>query len=491
MMKLAICTKNGTHGGVEALIGLHQRELDADVFVCGGVDQPELTPFEYVYVEKPATLLDLLRAGQYGVVEYHWLFAPFVEAVRDSGLPCVEVVHRTDTAECDKSVPHVLVAHSEFLAHYVDDQCGREVAVIPNAIDVESFPDVTAQSPHETLVIGGITKYDPSKGMDLLLRAWGMIQHEVAPNTRIQLYGEGDWAEYLRRMSAVLGLRDVTIGPPIKGPEHYLGEFDLIVHPSRMEGMPIAIQEALACNLPVIATALDGMVEFNERSKAEVPGGVMTLVPPDDVSALADAIKSCVMGRSATREYIRKHYGKTQHLVRMRDAYYRAIEIAGQQQSRAVAQRGHRAFVRQPRFMIGGAQPTMIVLGMTLAMLRDSALLAFFAHSGWNVVALDYTLEKPFVQVGPNLLVSRVIDSDMVTRPLAIYVADPACAAMTVMLNPQAVIYQPAVDERDATQHEYLWQYADLAWPSPADMGDEFALYFEDAHQQLLKICAA
>ncbi len=454
-MKLAIVTKNAIHGGVEALIALHQRHTGAEVFVCGGFDQPELTPFTYTYCRTADDLRLALRQGRYEVIEYHWLFEKDVAVILESGIPCLEVVHRTDTAECDKQVPHVLVTHSQFLAEFLLEQTGRTAHVIPNAIDVEQFADHTALPVPERYVMGAITKYDLGKGMDLVLRAWARVQGVIGEHVSLRMYGEGALAEYLQRMILVLGLRDVEIRGPIRGPERYLPEFSCIVHPSRMEGMPIAIQEALACNLPVIATALPGMEEFNARAAEALGTAPLTLVPPDDVDALASAMLAYGHSRvrtapcGLTRPYIEATYGAAQHMAAMHAVYEEARQAAGQ-----------RAPARAPVFLVNGTQPTLLVLGEPTVTLN--AACAILAVMGWNVVQQVSSLSRAHVQVRSNYLKVKTVTPDVVTRPLVVLCASADTVPIAASLNPQATAYWPADESGDVVVEGFARQYADV-----------------------------
>ena len=158
-MKLAIVTKNAIHGGVETIISLHQQLFRADVFVAGGYQIPETCPFEYTYLQDGPELTEALLP--YDVIEYHWPPAWAVEAIRQANRPSVEVVHRIDTSECDKSVPTVLVTHSRYLAGFLRDRYARDAVVIPYAIDLDKFQSVSNKGPY----IGALTSYYQTKGM--------------------------------------------------------------------------------------------------------------------------------------------------------------------------------------------------------------------------------------------------------------------------------------------------------------------------------------
>jgi glycosyltransferase involved in cell wall biosynthesis len=88
-----------------------------------------------------------------------------------------------------------------------------------------------------------------------------------------------------------------------------LGAADFFVLPSRAEGLPISMLEAMSHGLPVVATAAGGSVE------ACTDGGQGYLVPIDDHAALADA-----MARLAADPALRRRLGEA-GLARVRDEF--------------------------------------------------------------------------------------------------------------------------------------------------------------------------
>ena len=81
----------------------------------------------------------------------------------DSGVACVEFVHRTDTSECDKRVPHELVTHSNYLAEFLFKQYGRRSLVAEHAIDTVRF----VPQPQLGEYVGAVTSYCQTKGLDV------------------------------------------------------------------------------------------------------------------------------------------------------------------------------------------------------------------------------------------------------------------------------------------------------------------------------------
>jgi glycosyltransferase involved in cell wall biosynthesis len=134
-------------------------------------------------------------------------------------------------------------------------------------------------------LVGGVGRLGHSKGWDILLRAFAEAR---LPDTRLALVGEGSERGKLERMAGpevrFLGYRSNV--------KDYYQALDLFVCPSRSEPMGRVIMEALDAGVPVIASAASGPKEI----LSEYPG---TLVPVEDVEALAAALRQAWERRSA------------------------------------------------------------------------------------------------------------------------------------------------------------------------------------------------
>jgi glycosyltransferase involved in cell wall biosynthesis len=128
----------------------------------------------------------------------------------------------------------------------------------------------------------------PEKGLDTLITAWPRVRARF-PAAQLALVGEGPHRAALEGLAGSLGL---PLGPsgaielPGSSPDSMgaLRGADLFVLPSREEGMSIALLEAMALGIPVVATSIDG----NQRLIDDRENGL--LVPPDDPESLASAI---------------------------------------------------------------------------------------------------------------------------------------------------------------------------------------------------------
>ena len=123
------------------------------------------------------------------------------------------------------------------------------------------------------------------KGFDILLRAMPLILNEL-PDANLTIVGEGPLDAELRAQVQKLGLmQEVKFTGFQPNPWLYMKHADLFVLPSRFEGLPNALLEALALEKPAIASDCPGGVR-------EIQGSFpnLTLVPPDSPDALAEAV---------------------------------------------------------------------------------------------------------------------------------------------------------------------------------------------------------
>ena len=105
--------------------------------------------------------------------------------------------------------------------------------------------------------------HPPSKGQDILLEALaGKAWKER--NWRLFLYGEGAMRQGLERLAARLGISDRVMFSGVAAVEEIWSAHHLLVMPSRYEGLPLAMVEAMLCARPVVATDVAGHSEIIE-----------------------------------------------------------------------------------------------------------------------------------------------------------------------------------------------------------------------------------
>ena len=162
---------------------------------------------------------------------------------------------------------------------------GRAV-VVRNGIDPAPFAAIRPRGgrPGSNPVIGTIGRLHRQKGHRVLIDAAPLVLR-AKPDCRFVIVGEGEERGPLERAIAARGLAESFSLPGATGDAAAaLAGFDLFVLPSLWEGLPLTLLEAMAAELPVVASAVDGIPE---ALRDTIDG---RLVPPRDPGRLAAAI---------------------------------------------------------------------------------------------------------------------------------------------------------------------------------------------------------
>lgn len=177
------------------------------------------------------------------------------------------------------------VAVGEASARRMEDfyALGRNsVTSIPNCVpDLSQEPELPPRRADGTLVIGSIGRLDAMKGHDVLLRAIAQVDR-----TSAVILGEGNERFALEQLAAELGISDrVQLPGWVDHPREWLPSFDVLAMPSRSEGFPLAMVEAMLAARPVVATRVGSIPEaiINEQTGL--------LIEKNDVAGLAEALR--------------------------------------------------------------------------------------------------------------------------------------------------------------------------------------------------------
>jgi N-acetyl-alpha-D-glucosaminyl L-malate synthase BshA len=207
----------------------------------------------------------------------------------------------------------------------------REIRVIPNFLDCAQYrrrfdPELRARlcppSTCEALVVH-VSNFRPVKRVDVAIEVFRRIRRRV--RARFLLIGDGPVRQSIEQQVAEYGLTSEVI---FLGEQHELVPFlsvsDVFLLPSAQESFGLAALEAMACEVPVVASKVGGLPEIIED---DVTGYVC---PPDAVDEMADRAiavlcnehRRAEMGRAAA-EVVRTRYC-TDLVVPMYEAAYRA-----------------------------------------------------------------------------------------------------------------------------------------------------------------------
>jgi glycosyltransferase involved in cell wall biosynthesis/Ser/Thr protein kinase RdoA (MazF antagonist) len=247
----------------------------------------------------------LVRARGVGHVHAHFATHPALSALvasELSGVPFSFTAHAHDIFLHGRMLAEkvararFVVGISEFNKRYILERARRAAAdkikVVHCGIEPEKYAARRAPDGGGTLTALCVASLQPYKGIKHLVRACALVARRV-PNFRCLVVGEGADRAELEALVDELDLRD-TFRLLGARPQHevaeLLSEADLFVLPSvvaptgQMEGIPVALMEAMATRLPVVSTRISGIPELVEDGVSGL------LVAPADDGALAGAL---------------------------------------------------------------------------------------------------------------------------------------------------------------------------------------------------------
>lgn len=198
------------------------------------------------------------------------------------------------------------------------------VRVVPNGIEMprgrrDNLRRELGVGDDELLIVS-IGNLYPVKGHAVLVRALGELEQQGgAPSWRLAVAGRGEEEGPLRALADDAGIapRVHLLGFRSDAPD-ILAAGDLFVMPSLSEGLPLALVEAMATGLPIVASDVGGIPEVVARDREAV------LVPAASPPALAAAIRSLLMDpvrRAALGAAAQRRAYRDFSVGRMGDAY--------------------------------------------------------------------------------------------------------------------------------------------------------------------------
>ena len=205
---------------------------------------------------------------------YHRLMAPFLRVIW------------TNAAR--------IVANSNGLRQLANTFDARyEIPIIPNGIDLQAYSSMDRDWSFPRLLSVGRVVHQ--KGLDLAMRALGGLK-QLTWEWRIA--GDGPQMQILQSLAKELGIADRVQFLGWQSSEQLIESYkqaNVFLFPSRHEGMPNAMLEAMASGLPIIATCIAGSEELVLDDKTGY------LVPSEDIESLQTALKK-LLSDPARRE---------------------------------------------------------------------------------------------------------------------------------------------------------------------------------------------
>ncbi len=281
----------------------------------------------------------ILRNNSYDIVHSHYWLSGWsvIEAGLEGRIPWVHMSHtwahlknknlhlsqQTESsqrlraeslvaAKCDLLI--VSTPSEQLFATWFYGVQPERIRVVPCGVDSSTFFPGNLEEAKTELGIGPenpvvafVGRLDAIKGLDILLRSVRLLQDRLSPGPLPQLLvigGESTPGELER-------LKGLADGLGLSGSVHFLGPIphselpryyrasDVVVLPSLYESFGMALLEAMACGVPVVASRVDGPAHFVRH------GVTGFLVPPGDERALATAMETLLVNPELRRDMAR------------------------------------------------------------------------------------------------------------------------------------------------------------------------------------------
>ena len=236
-------------------------------------------------------------------------------------------------------VSNGLVDHMTIISEAAADRFVKEGIVprelltcVPNGVDTERFRQVTPETRQalrssigvdDRFVWLAVGRFEIAKDYPNMLHAFAQVCQRDS-NAVLLLVGHGSLQQETESLAQSLGLGDRIrfLGVRSDVPE-VMAAADGYVMSSAWEGMPIALLEAGAAGLPIVATRVGGNHEVVRDGESGF------LVPPRDAAALGQAMLRLMEQAPARRrdmgergrEHVRVHYGLGRVVERWQDLY--------------------------------------------------------------------------------------------------------------------------------------------------------------------------
>ncbi len=158
----------------------------------------------------------------------------------------------------------------------------RRIAIVPNGVDSDAFATTRPKRPLRRVVV--VAALHARKGHDVLIDAAPEVLRHF-PDARFEIVGDGPERAKLEARARAQGVAEsfVFAGYADSVGRH-LSDADIFVLPSRTEGFPNAVLEAMSAGLPIIASGVGGLLELIGDGHSGL------LVPPADPRALAQSL---------------------------------------------------------------------------------------------------------------------------------------------------------------------------------------------------------
>jgi len=249
--------------------------------------------YDIVHAHNIPSAIPMRTARGKRILTIHGVYSKYIKLTHSSFTTYISKLLEKRALKWADAVTAVSKSASEYYR-----TLGVDVHYIPNAIDLADIPSSGKKLYDPQVVFAG--RLSREKGVDVLIDAFKEIS-----DAHLIIIGKGPEEKILKKKAEKYSnIHFLGFLPSREEVLKYILGSDLFVLPSRAEGLPTVILEAMACRVPVVATAVDGNLEVIEHEKSGL------LVPPEDSLMLRDAIRRVLEDKELAKRLVENAYNK-------------------------------------------------------------------------------------------------------------------------------------------------------------------------------------
>jgi glycosyltransferase involved in cell wall biosynthesis len=179
----------------------------------------------------------------------------------------------------------------------------KPIEVTPFGVDTSVFKKINTHKPKaDKIIIGTVKTLEDKYGIDTLIDTFALLHEQSSDkNIELRIAGAGTMLSTYQKQAEDLKLSDkITFSGKISNTEvpAYINEMDVYLALSRLnsESFGVAIVEAMACEVPVVVSNVDGLREVVEH---KVTGYI---VPKENSAAAAEAVRKIIANSALAKE---------------------------------------------------------------------------------------------------------------------------------------------------------------------------------------------
>ncbi len=196
----------------------------------------------------------------------------------------------------------------------------KEIKIIPNGVDIDFFREASGEKTEkiDCFRLLFVSRLIERKGLQFVIPQLAALRDACGGNVKLTIVGDGPYRRKLEEIAADCGVSDCILFAGQKDKAelaHYYQTADVFILPSKKEGMPNVVLEAMASSLPVVMTPCEGSEELIDGNgyvaKAEQFGEKLTRLAADRESReamgrrSAELVRERFLWRSVAKRYER------------------------------------------------------------------------------------------------------------------------------------------------------------------------------------------